>query len=155
GTGPVSVASGDPFKFTLTLTNTSSQPVTVTEFAGGAVARLLNSNGDEVWSSTFGKLLPQYALLKTLQPGETITDDEAFSGRDNQGLALADGTYSLQGEITGNATNSVTVNVTGTVPPNPTGPPVLVEPPVALPALAGAAIGSGAFRPSKPQSPTS
>lgn len=155
GTGPITVASGAPFKLTLTLTNTATHPVNVTEFAGGAEARLLNSNGDLVWSSTFGKLLPQFALLKTLQPNESITDNETFNGLDNEGLALADGVYTLQGQITSVATNLVTINVTGPVPPNPTGPTVPIEPPIAVPGAAGSAVAAGPAQPTVPQAPTS
>ena len=123
GAGPVTVQSGASLDLTLTLTNNGTTSQTITLYGPGDAVELYDASGNFVWSSTFGKLIPDIVTEKTLAPGDSITAHEHWPGTDVQGNPLFDGTYEFQGQIAGINAKPVTITVQGNVGPNPGGPP--------------------------------
>jgi hypothetical protein len=119
--GSSTVTSGTKVGVHLTLTNTASHAVDVKMFGPGDVVSVNDSNGQFVWSSVFGLMLPDIATIQTLQPGASITDSETWPGTYVDGTLVPSGSYTFQGVIAGIITNPVTVTVTGGPAPQPTG----------------------------------
>jgi len=74
---------GQPIQMTFTETNTSRQPVTVDN--GPSIDGFdVTQNGKPVWESNAG-VNPLYILIKTLQPGQSLTLDSTWNGVPNPG----------------------------------------------------------------------
>ena len=76
---------GQPVVITLTETNTSQHEITVASgpsLGGFFVTR----NGRRVWASNAG-IQPMFILVKTLEPGQSITQSATWNGQSNIGPA--------------------------------------------------------------------
>ena len=148
GSGPITYTAGTTYNFTMTLTNTTSAAVTVNVFGTGGALQLLDVNGNDVWDSTYGMMLPDVVSVQTIQPGKSITSTATWSGTSNFGSALPNGTYTFQGSIAGYSTSTVTMTVTGSTAP-------VLPSPVIMNGGAGVASGGSAVGVSASVAPTS
>src|SRR5271166_3412751 len=76
---------GQPVVITLTETNTSQQDITV-ESGPSLGGFFVTHNGRKVWASNTG-VQPMFVLLRTLEPGQSITLSATWNGRSNIGPA--------------------------------------------------------------------
>ncbi len=74
---------GQPVVITLTETNTSQHDITVT--SGPSVdGFFVTHNGRKVWASNAG-VQPMFILVRTLAPGQSITQSATWNGQSNIG----------------------------------------------------------------------
>ncbi len=74
---------GQPVVITLTETNTSQHDITVT--SGPSVdGFFVTHDGRKVWASNAG-LQPMFILVRTLAPGQSITQSATWNGQSNIG----------------------------------------------------------------------
>jgi len=74
---------GQPVVITLTETNTSQHDITVT--SGPSVdGFFVTHNGRKVWASNAG-VQPMFILVRTLAPGQSITQSATWTGQSNIG----------------------------------------------------------------------
>ncbi len=78
---------GEPVVITLTETNTSQHAITV-EQGPSMVGITVNHNGREVWASNRG-IQPMFVALRTLAPGQSITETTTWTGQSNVGSSWA------------------------------------------------------------------
>ncbi len=74
---------GQPVVITLTETNTSQQDVIV-ESGPSLAGFFVTHNGRRVWASNAG-VQPMFILLRTLEPGQSITQSATWNGQSNSG----------------------------------------------------------------------
>ena len=78
---------GEPVVITLTETNTTDQAVTVEQ--GPSMAGItVSHDGRVIWASNQG-VQPMFVLLRTLDPGQSITETTTWNGQSNFGPARA------------------------------------------------------------------
>ena len=84
---------GQPVQLTFTETNTSNQPVTVTD--GPSIDGFnVSQGGSTIWQSNSG-INPQYLEQNTLQPGQSLTETATWNGE-----ASADASVAATGSFT-------------------------------------------------------
>jgi hypothetical protein len=76
---------GQPVVITLTETNTSHQEITV-ESGPSLGGVFVTHNSRRVWASNAG-IQPMFVLVRTLEPGQSITQSATWSGQSNIGPA--------------------------------------------------------------------
>jgi len=76
---------GQPVVMTLTETNTTQHDITV-ESGPGVGGFFVTHNGHRVWASNTG-VQPMFVLLRTLAPGQSITQSASWNGQSNIGPA--------------------------------------------------------------------
>lgn len=92
---------GEPVRFTLTAMNTSGSPVTVLWASGQRYDFLVRSaDGAEVWRWSRDKVFILILQELTLSPGESLTFQEVWDQRDNNGQPVVTGTYVVVGVFT-------------------------------------------------------
>ena len=107
---------GQPVPITLTLTNRTAHPLTLT-MQGRPVAfdvTVARPDGHVIWRRLAGQVVPAILAVRTLAPAETLSFAATWNGRAADGLPVAPGRYV----------------VTGSLPSEP--PEVLTTPPVWL-----------------------
>lgn len=95
---------GEPVNVTLTLTNISNQNVTISVDMWLLDFVVSNSTNNLIYQHTNDGAMAQWVMLKTLQPGENVTDSYAWSQRysgPNPGPAVSPGTYYIAGKSPG------------------------------------------------------
>ncbi len=76
---------GQPVVITLTETNTSQHEITVG--SGPSLGGFfVTHNGRKVWASN-AEIQPMFVLLKTLEPGQSLTQSAIWNGQSNIGPA--------------------------------------------------------------------
>ena len=76
---------GQPVVITLTETNTSQHDITV-ESGPSLGGFFVTHNGRGVWASNAG-VQPMFILMRTLEPGQSITQSATWNGQSNFGPA--------------------------------------------------------------------
>jgi hypothetical protein len=76
---------GQPVVITLTETNTSQHNITA-ESGPSLGGFLVTHNGRRVWASNAG-VQPMFILVRTLEPGQSITQSATWNGQSNIGPA--------------------------------------------------------------------
>jgi hypothetical protein len=76
---------GQPVVTTLTETNTSQHDITV-ESGPSLGGFFVTHNGRRVWASNAG-VQPMFILVRTLEPGQSITQSATWNGQSNIGPA--------------------------------------------------------------------
>jgi|GEM_PF-1254103 len=76
---------GQPVVITLTETNTSQQDIIV-ESGPSLAGFFVTHNGRRVWASNAG-VEPMFILMRTLEPGQSITQSATWNGQSNIGPA--------------------------------------------------------------------
>ena len=74
---------GQPVVITLTETNTSQQDIIV-ESGPSLAGFFVTHNGRRVWASNAG-VQPMFILVRTLEPGQSITQSATWNGQSNIG----------------------------------------------------------------------
>lgn len=74
---------GQPVVITLTETNTSQHDISV-ESGPSLGGFFVTHNGRRVWASNTG-IQPLFVLIRTLEPGESITQSATWNGQSNIG----------------------------------------------------------------------
>jgi len=90
---------GQPIQMTFTETNTSNQPVTVG--VGPSIDGFdVTQNGKPVWESNAG-VNPLFILVKTLQPGQSLTLNSTWNGVPSPGQpsTLSGGTFTVTNQL--------------------------------------------------------
>jgi len=76
---------GQPVVITLTETNTSQHDITV-ESGPSVGGFFVTHNGHRVWASNTG-VQPMFILIRTIAPGQSITQSATWNGQSNIGPA--------------------------------------------------------------------
>jgi hypothetical protein len=93
---------GQPVLMTLTETNTSKHDINI-GLGPSVDGFFVTWNGHEVWASNTGPQ-PQFILLKTLKPGESVTLSATWNGHSNIGPASTPtGTLVVHSQVAGAA----------------------------------------------------
>lgn len=96
-----SYSVGETVRFTLTVRNNSSAPVTVTLPTGQRYDFVVRSSGGgEVWRWSRDRAFTQIFGEQTLAPGQTLTFSDTWDQRDNAGRQAPAGTYTVVGIFT-------------------------------------------------------
>ena len=77
---------GQPVVMTLTETNTSQHDITV-QSGPSLGGFFVTHNGRGVWASNAG-VQPMFILIRTLEPGQSITQSATWNGQSNIGPSL-------------------------------------------------------------------
>ena len=77
---------GQPVVMTLTETNTSQHDITV-DSGPSLGGFFVTHNGRRVWASNAG-VQPMFILIRTLEPGQSITQSATWNGQSNIGPSL-------------------------------------------------------------------
>lgn len=98
----------NPAQLTLTITNVTSTPVTVS-FAGEQLYDFAarNANGDVVWTWSHGKTFAEVPSEVVLGPGEYLEFTQSWSFSTNDGSLLMDGVYTVSGSFLGQYAGAV------------------------------------------------
>ncbi len=92
---------GVPIDFTVTVTNTTAAPVTLSFSTGQMFDVVVSSpNGIMVWQWSRGKLFAQVLTSRTLAAGESITFAAQWNSRTENGLAAVTGVYVVTATLT-------------------------------------------------------
>ncbi len=122
--------AADTATFTLTIRNTTAQPINL-EFASGQSFDFTVSKGDDmVWQWSHGQAFTQIVSQMTLASAETKTYTGTWDLKNNDGQAVEAGTYQVNGWITAHlqgsaqkpaapAPKEITVVAASTTPPPP------------------------------------
>ena len=91
---------GEPVVITLTETNTSQHDITVEQ--GPSIGGIeVSHNSREIWASNSG-VQPMFIMLRTLAPGQSITQTTTWNGQSNIGPAwTATGRLVIGSQIAG------------------------------------------------------
>ncbi|HLL53870.1 MAG TPA: BsuPI-related putative proteinase inhibitor [Myxococcaceae bacterium] len=93
---------GEQAQFTLTVKNTSSNPVVVTFTSGQKYDfSVRDANGITAWTWSQGRVFSPLPSQQTLAPGASLSFTETWTFTTNLGQALADGAYTVRGTFTG------------------------------------------------------
>ena len=96
-----SYSVGETVRFTLTVTNTGSSPVTVILPSGQRYDFVVRSSGGaEVWRWSYGRAFTLIYGEQTLDPGQTLTYSETWDQRNNNGQQVPAGQYRVTGIFT-------------------------------------------------------
>jgi hypothetical protein len=98
---PSHVRQGEPVPVTLTLTNTSPQPITA-YLTGRPTAfdvEVADNSGQVIWRRLAGETVPAILGVRTLAPGEALTFETTWPQRDQRGRPAAPGRYTLSGVL--------------------------------------------------------
>jgi hypothetical protein len=102
---------GQPVVMTLTETNTSQHNITI-ELGPSRDGFFVTLNGNEVWASNTGPQ-PQYILVETLKPGESVKLSATWNGRSNIGPASTPtGTLVVHSQVAGAAPVTIQIEKT-------------------------------------------
>ncbi|MHB8758165.1 MAG: BsuPI-related putative proteinase inhibitor [Bacillota bacterium] len=93
--------AGDTAKFTLTMTNKSTAPITLEFNSGNIFDFTVAQDGQTLWQWSHDKLFIMVQVPMTLAPGEVRTYDAEWDMKNNDGLAVDPGTYGVKGWIAG------------------------------------------------------
>ena len=98
---PPEVKQAEPVPFSLRLTNTSHQPITV-YLMGRPTAfdiEVADEAGNVVWRRLAGETVPAILGVRTLAPGESLRFGESWRQRDQAGRLVPAGSYSVTGVL--------------------------------------------------------
>lgn len=87
--------------FTLTMKNTTAQPVNLEFNNGQSFDFTVEKDGQAVWQWSHGQMFTQAVMQMTLAAGETKTYTAQWNLKNNDGQAVAAGSYSVKGWVTG------------------------------------------------------
>ena len=91
---------GEPVVITLSETNTSQQAISVEE--GPSIGGFyVSHDARKIWASNTGPQ-PMFVMLKTLEPGQSITQSVTWNGQTNVGSASsATGNFTIGSQLAG------------------------------------------------------
>ena len=98
---PPEVKQAEPVPFSLRLTNTSHQPITV-YLRGRPTAfdiEVADEAGNVVWRRLAGQTVPAILGVRTLARGESLRFEESWHQRDQAGRQVPSGTYAVTGAL--------------------------------------------------------
>jgi hypothetical protein len=85
---------------TLSITNTSQQPVTLRFSSGRRYDFVVSQGGNEIWRWSYGMAFTQAFTSTEIAPGRTVSYTGYWSQQDNDGHAVPAGTYQVTGTVT-------------------------------------------------------
>lgn len=85
---------------TLSITNTSQQPVTLRFSSGRRYDFVVSQGGAEIWRWSHGMAFTQAITSMEIAPGRTVSYTGYWSQQDNDGHAVPAGKYQVTGIVT-------------------------------------------------------
>lgn len=98
---PAEVRAGEPVAITLRVENITERSLDL-YLTGRTIAfdlAVTDEDGAVVWRRLGDEVIPAILRLETLEPGETLSLDDTWEQRSNDGEPVAPGTYTVRGEI--------------------------------------------------------
>lgn len=95
------VRAGEPVPITLRAENITERSRDL-YLTGRTIAfdlTVTNEDGAVIWRRLEDEVIPAILRLETLEPGETLSLDDTWEQRSNDGEPVAPGTYTVRGEI--------------------------------------------------------
>lgn len=88
---------GGETELALTVTNQSGHPVKLDFRSGQTYDLVISREGEEVWRWSYDRFFTQALRSITMEPGESMSFQETWEGRDNAGNTVPPGEYETVG----------------------------------------------------------
>jgi len=84
---------GEKVKFVFTARNTTSSTQALTFPSGQSYDLTITGNGKDIWRWSVGKMFTMAIVHREIPPGESLTYDITWDGKDKNGKPVPDGLY--------------------------------------------------------------